>query len=143
MGSKPSPEEQVRRQQELNRGSMRDAAQFNQIGQQNPWGESRWEGEIGSPDRKQITTLNQADQGRLDQTRTLKGGLAGRVAWRRSRRSRGPGRTRWSRLVKAEVKARPVCRNSRHPMRTPPYLPEVGRNQPMNDHTIYEERIGR
>ena len=129
MGSKPSPEQQVKTQQGLNRDSMRDAAQFNQIGQQNPWGESRWEGEIGSPDRRQITTLNQADQGRLDQTRSLKGGLL--AALLGGGQGGGQG--------KAGMPQQPPPMSGR----TPPFLPEVGRNRPMNDHTIYEERIGQ
>ena len=129
MGSKPSPEEQARRQQGYNRDSMRDAAQFNQINQQNPWGSTTYSGEIGSPDRMQTTTLNAADQGRLDQTRSLKSGLLAALLG-----AGAPGGGQG----KSGMPQQPPAMDGR----TPPFLPEIGRNKPM-DHTIYEERIGR
>ena len=111
---------------------MRDAAQFNQINQSNPWGSTTYSGEIGSPDRTQTTTLNAADQGRLDQTRSLKSGLLAALLGAGGQGAQGAGGQ-----GKAGMSQQPPS------ARTPPYLPEVGRNKPMNDHTIYEERIGR
>ena len=61
-------------QQGFNRDSIRDAAMFSQIGQETPWGNVSYSGELGSPDRTRHETLNPQDQQRLDMIRALKGG---------------------------------------------------------------------
>ena len=75
----PDPMKTAQQQQQFNRDSMRDATGFNQIGQDTPWGSVGYEGEIGDPNRRQITTLNPQDQARLDQQRQIQSGLLGLI----------------------------------------------------------------
>ena len=62
----PDPMRVTRAQQGFNRDASRDALAFGQYGQSTPFGTKRYEGEIGSPDRQEITSLNPADQQNLD-----------------------------------------------------------------------------
>ena len=76
-GQRPTPPDPMvtaQAQQGYNRGSMRDAAQYNQMGQETPWGNVSYSGELGSPDRTRHVALNPQDQQRLDMIRALKGG---------------------------------------------------------------------
>ena len=81
-GPRPTPPDPYRTaqvQQQFNRDSLRDAIAASQIGQQTPFGSVSYEGAIGSPDRRQITTLNPQDQARLDQQRAIQSQLLGMV----------------------------------------------------------------
>ena len=64
-----------RQQQRFDRESLADAIGHSQIGQQTPYGSVRYEGEIGSPDRRQIVELNSQDQARLNQQRAIQSQL--------------------------------------------------------------------
>lgn len=73
----PDARETADTQREYNRQSLMDAMQANQIGQQTPWGSIGYEGELGSPDRRQVLSLNPQDQARLDQQRQIQQQILG------------------------------------------------------------------
>ena len=75
----PDPMRTAQVQQGFNKDSLRDAIASSQIGQENPFGEVSYSGEIGSPDRKQTTTLNPQDQQRLNMQRSVSSGLLGLI----------------------------------------------------------------
>ena len=54
----PDPVKTAEAQAEFNREAARESALMNQINQVTPWGQQRWTGELGSPDRTQHTILN-------------------------------------------------------------------------------------
>ena len=62
-------------QQGYNTDALRTSSMFNQVGQVTPFGTERWEGEIGSPDRRRVIELNPADQAVLDRRRGIRGTL--------------------------------------------------------------------
>ena len=76
-GKRPTPPDPMvtaQAQQGYNRESMRDAAMYNQMNQNTPWGNVSYSGELGSPDRAMNVSLNPQDQQRMDMIRALKGG---------------------------------------------------------------------
>ena len=73
----PDPVETAQAQAQLNKEAILESARVNQINQFGPWGSSVWYGEIGQPDRRQITTLDPADRQALDLRRNIYGGLLG------------------------------------------------------------------
>ena len=64
----PDPREVAREQAALNRAAVYDSAKVNQINQINPFGQTKWTGKIGSPDRTQTVTLTPELQSLLDST---------------------------------------------------------------------------
>ena len=54
---------------------MGDAARFSNVNQSNPWGARTFSGTPGESDYRVDTTLNPADQKRLDFTRHIQNGL--------------------------------------------------------------------
>lgn len=62
----PDPYATANAQAAANRQSAYDTAALNQIGTVGPWGETRFEGAIGSPDRRQVTVLNPQAQAAFD-----------------------------------------------------------------------------
>ena len=54
----PDPVKTAEAQAEFNSAAARESALMNQINQVTPWGQQRWTGELGSPDRTQHTILN-------------------------------------------------------------------------------------
>ena len=75
----PNPFQTVRQQQGFNREAMTDAARFSNVNQRNPWGARTFSGTPGTDDYKQTTTLNPADQSRLDSTRYIQNALLGSI----------------------------------------------------------------
>lgn len=83
----PDPYATANAQATANRQSAFDTAALNQIGTVGPWGSVTYEGEIGSPNRRQVTTLNPEAQAAFNAqqgiSRTLSQygqNLAGQVA---------------------------------------------------------------
>ena len=71
----PDPAQTAAAQGAANREAVEASAQFNQYGIQSPYGSMQWVGELGSPDRQQIISLNPADQAALDDQRYVAKGL--------------------------------------------------------------------
>lgn len=66
MPSAPDPYQTAQAQANVNKQAAYDSAAMNQIGQQTPWGTVSYTGAIGSPDRKQITSLSPEQQKQFD-----------------------------------------------------------------------------
>ena len=62
----PDPYKTAEAQYIFNKKAALDQARFNQFSQDTPFGSVSYTGEVGSPDRRQITTLNPELQGLLD-----------------------------------------------------------------------------
>lgn len=73
--SPPDPMETAQAQQQANAEAVRESALVNQIGQVTPYGTVRYEGEVGSPDRKQIVELGAGQQRVLDAQTGIAGTL--------------------------------------------------------------------
>ena len=73
----PDPVETAEAQARLNKEAVYESARVNQINQFGPWGSSVWYGDIGQPNRRQMTTLDPADQQALDLRRNIYSGLLG------------------------------------------------------------------
>ena len=87
----PNPHGTVRRQQGYNREAMTDAARFSNVNQSNPWGARTFSGTPGTDDYKLTTTLNPADQGRLDSTRHIQNALLSIITGQGGGRAGKPG----------------------------------------------------
>ncbi len=73
----PDPNQLIAAQQAANTQALSEAARFNQIGIQTPFGSQRFEGEIGSPDRTAVTELSPSGQAQLDVRNQLAEALLG------------------------------------------------------------------
>lgn len=67
----PDPGATAAAQSAANKEAVLESAKVNQIGQVTPYGEVKYTGEIGSPDRTMTTTLSESGQKQLDQQNAL------------------------------------------------------------------------
>jgi hypothetical protein len=79
----PDPAKTAAAQAAANKEAIRESAIVNQINQRTPYGQTYWEGEIGTPERTQITELTPGGQEVLDKQTQL-GSILGQTAIDRS-----------------------------------------------------------
>lgn len=65
MPAAPDPVKTAAAQTAANKEAIEASAQYNQIGQDTPWGKVYYTGTLGSPDRRQVTELSPAEQAKL------------------------------------------------------------------------------
>lgn len=73
----PDPAATAQAQGQANKEAVRESAVVNQIGTEGPWGRTYFSGDIGSPDRKQVTELSDTGQAVYDSQSNISQTLGG------------------------------------------------------------------
>jgi hypothetical protein len=73
----PDPAATAAAQGQANKEAVRESALVNQIGTQGPWGKTYYTGEVGAPDRTQVTELSPESQAVYNSQQNIAQGLAG------------------------------------------------------------------
>ena len=73
--SAPDPAATAQAQAGANKEAVHEQALVNQVGTSGPWGKTYWTGDVGSPDRTQVTELSPSGQSQLDAQNYISGEL--------------------------------------------------------------------
>lgn len=73
----PDPARTAAAQAQANKEAVRESALVNQIGTEGPWGKTYFRGEVGEPDRTQVTELSDASQNVYNSQQNVAQTLAG------------------------------------------------------------------
>jgi hypothetical protein len=73
----PNPGATAAAQAAANKEAVRESALVNQIGTEGPWGRTYYAGDIGSPERRQVTELNDTGQQTFDNQQQIGNTLSG------------------------------------------------------------------